>query len=492
MVFLPTFRPLIIIMEEHIIGRKIEKGILEEALQSHEAEFVAVIGRRRVGKTFLIKQTYRKAIAFEITGLPNVSNQQQLQHFAFTLAQYEQAEKHINPPENWLVAFQQLISFLKDKVGSERRVVFLDELPWLASNRSDFLAGLSFFWNSWAVNQNLVVAVCGSAASWMIQKVVHNTGGLYNRITRRIFLQAFNLAETEAFLKSRHIHFTQQQIAELYMALGGIPHYLKAVKAGKSAVQNIDDICFSPQGLLANEFEQLYPALFTHAERHLAVIRVLGKKRLGLTRTQLLKDSKLPEGGNATKVLEELEHSGFISSYFPFGKKNKGKIFRLTDEYSLFYLQFIERNTHEGSGTWQHISQTQAYKSWSGYAFENLCFKHIAQVKKALGIGGVYARTSSFFQPASQELPGTQIDLLIDRNDKVVNLCEIKFHDALFALNAAGAAALREKTRIFREATQTKKHIMVTLITVFGIKTTPHSLGLVEVSVVLSDLFDSV
>ncbi len=475
-------------MKNSLIGRIEEQKILKKALDSQSAEMVAVIGRRRVGKTFLIKAFYNKHITFEITGLQKADQQTQLSHFHFALIQ-QSDEQEQSTPKTWLEAFQRLVLHLDNKSKNQRQVVFFDELPWLAGNRQSFLTALGFFWNSWAVNNNVVVVICGSAASWMIENVVNNTGGLYNRITKRIFLQTFTLSETNSFLKSRNINFNYQQIAELYMAMGGIPHYLKEVETGKSVVQNIDAICFANSGLLQNEFSQLYPSLFNKADRHIAIIRALEKKQMGLSRSELIKKSGLSEGGNSSKVLQELEQSGFISSYFPFGKKKKGKLYRLTDEYSLFYLRFIENKRQEGAGTWQHFSQTQSYKVWCGYAFENLCLKHLSQIKKALGISGIYSESSSFYKKVTKNEKGTQIDLIIDRNDKVINLFEIKFYNTKFSINAKQANELREKMRIFRETTKTTKHIMITIISALGIKQNKHSLGLIEKEIELRDLF---
>lgn len=472
-----------------LIGRKEEQRILRKALESGEAEMVAVIGRRRVGKTFLINEVYKERIMFEVTGIQNAPRPEQLGNFTYQISRKLKTTLAIPQPRTWLEAFTLLISHLEQVDQKEKMVVFFDELSWLSTPNSGFLRALGFFWNSWAVKQNIVVVICGSAASWMINKVVNDRGGLHNRITKRIFLQSFNLAETEEFLKSRNLHFPRPAIAELYMALGGIPHYLKEIESGESVVQNIDRICFSPSGLLKDEFSRLYPSLFAHAERHEAVVRALAGSRQGMTRSRIVEVAKLPEGGNTSLVLEELEQSGFISSYFPFGKIKKEKLYRLTDEYSLFYLQFVEDKTHEGAGTWQHLSQTQAYKVWSGYAFENICLKHIPQIKKALGIAGVYSKSSAFFKKGTPEEKGIQIDLLIDRNDEVINVFEIKFHDAVFSLTESYAQTLREKLRLFRETTQTRKYLMLTMITTYGLKHNAHSLGLVEKGIALEELF---
>ncbi|MGB1243193.1 MAG: AAA family ATPase [Chitinophagales bacterium] len=478
-------------MQTTLFGRKEEKQKLQKALNSNEPEMIAVIGRRRVGKTFLIRSVYENRIDFEVTGALKAPKEEQLLNFVFELTKASKNSLPVKTPANWMEAFILLIQYLElqQKTKSEKQVVFFDELPWLSTPKSGFLRALGFFWNSWAVQQDIVVVICGSAASWMIQKVVNNTGGLYNRITQRIYLEPFDLSETEDYLKSRHHNFNRYQIVQLYMAIGGIPHYLKEIEVGKSAIQNIERICFSKDGLLRNEFPRLYPSLFANAEKHIAVIRALATKRQGLTRNQIVDSSKLSNGGGLTKVLEELYHSGFVSFYHPFGKKKKEKLYRLTDEYSLFYLQFMEDNLQEGGDIWQRLSQTQTYKTWSGYAFENLCLKHLQSIKKALGISGVYSQSSAFYKKGTKNEKGAQIDLLIDRKDESINLCEIKFYNTEFSLTKDYAANLRNKMGVFQASTKTNKQLFWTLITTFGLKHNQHSLGLIQNVLGVDDLF---
>lgn len=477
-------------MQKQLVGRQPEQQILLEALDSGEAEMVAVFGRRRVGKTFLVKQTYRDRIVFELTGLQNASNAAQLKNFSQQLAERIGSPVGAPMPKDWLEAFFMLSRFVKTKLDEEQKmVVFFDEVPWLAGQKSGFIMGLGWFWNSFAVNENLVVVICGSAASWMIQKIVNDRGGLHNRITERIFLKPFTLDETDAYLRSRNIVLDRYSIVQIYMALGGIPHYLKEIVGSKSVAQNINDLCFSANGLLRDEFSRLYPALFARAENHVAVVRALADSRQGLSRGDIARAAKISEGGTFTRVLEELEQSNFITSYYPFAKKKKDMLFRLTDEFSLFYLRFMEKNRDSGDDAWLQLSQSQTAKIWAGYAYENLCLRHLPQVKKALGISGVYAAASTFLQRGTDEEKGAQIDLVLDRADRVVNLFEIKFHDRELSLSETDARALRQQMWTFAAATKTRKRLMLVMITAFGLKHNQHSLGLVEKVLSLEDLF---
>jgi uncharacterized protein len=476
-------------MSNTLIGRKEEQALLQEALTSDRAEMVAVFGRRRVGKTFLIKQTYQNHIAFELTGLQSSNSEEQLQNFNNQLEIFSQSPMPLKTPTNWLDAFFMLAKYLDKQPSDIKKVVFFDEVPWLAGNKSGFITGLGWFWNSWAERRNIVVVICGSAASWMIQKIVNDRGGLHNRITKRVFLYPFTLSETEIYLQSHNIFYNRYQIIQIYMSIGGIPHYLNEIKAGLSAVQNINDICFSKNGLLRDEFSRLYDALFANAENHIAAVRALSQSRQGLTRPDIIKNAQLSEGGNTSKVLEELEQSGFITSYYPFDKRKKDMLYRLTDEYSLFYLRFIEHNKDSGNDTWNQLSQTQSVKIWSGYAYENTCLKHLPNIKKALGISGVYTQSSTFLQKGNAEEKGAQIDLVLDRNDQIINLFEIKFYNTEFTLSESDAKALRNQMWVFKAKTKTKKHLMIVLLTTFGMEHNKHSLGLIENILTMDALF---
>lgn len=475
-----------------IIGRKAEAAELNRAISSKEAELVAVYGRRRVGKTYLIRQTFSNRIVFEFTGAHQVSLQEQLSRFAKALTRASGAELPIALPKSWGDAFELLRDYLEPRLkGGGKKIVFLDEFPWLSTPRSKFLQAFDYFWNSWATAQpGLVVVICGSAASWMINHVVKNKGGLHNRITKRIRLLPFTLRETKSFLRSMQVQLEHYQILQLYMALGGIPHYLKEVQPGESAIQAVDRLCFDEHGILRDEFKNLYPALFDNAERHIAVVRALAGRNAGLQRGELIAQLGLSSGGTLTKVLEELAESGFISSYLPFNRQAKDTIYRLTDEYSRFYLKFIDNRRTVKAGTWAQLALSPSWMSWSGVAFEGLCLKHVADIKAALGIPAVYTEESPWrFLPADRGQAGVQIDLLIDRNDQCINVCEMKFSTGQFSIDKKYAEALRQKVSLFRQYSGTRKSVFLTAITTFGVADNIHKTGLIQNEVTMDAFF---
>ncbi|NLS91762.1 MAG: AAA family ATPase [Planctomycetaceae bacterium] len=474
-----------------LVGREAEKAELRKSLDSTEAELIAVYGRRRVGKTFLVREYFGERLCFELTGVHDASLTEQLQNFSFALGQAMRSPVPLETPANWQQAFQQLITYVESLPKTGKHVVFLDELPWLASRRSRFMPAFEHFWNAWASRQShLIVVVCGSAASWMINKVIRQRGGLHNRLTRRIRLEPFSLAEASEYLGSRRVHLTPYQTAELYMAMGGIPHYLKEVVPGQSAAQNIDQICFAKTGLLQSEFHQLYASLFEDSDRHMRVIRSLARKRRGMTRNEMLSSAGIPTGGGATMLIDELVESGFVKRVYPFERGKKNALYHLADEYSLFYLSWIEGNRSSGSDIWMKKQRTPAWRAWSGYAFESLCLKHMPQIKRTLGIEGVETEESSWCHRAKGENEkGAQIDLLIDRRDHCINLCEMKFSEGEFVIDKRYAGELRNKRDVFQRTTGTRKTIFLTMVTAFGVKENAYSRDLVANTIEIESLF---
>jgi len=477
-----------------LVGRRRELAELDAAMRSEQAELVAVYGRRRVGKTFLIREAYAASICLEVVGIHDADLGTQLRAFAAALQRATRAPAPLAAPADWHAAFDALRTFLTAHLRrrSRKQVIFFDEVPWLASRKSGFLPAFEHFWNSWASRERkLVLVISGSAASWMLDKIVRQRGGLHNRVTRRLRLEPFTLAETSELLRDRHVELGHYQTIELYMALGGIPHYLTQVRPGESAAQNIDRICFARDGLLHREFENLYAALFEKAERHEAVVRALAIKRRGLSRGEILELAAVGSGGAATKVLDELEESGFIMRIPQLGRTKRDALYWLADEYSLFYLTWIERHRGRGDGMWMRKQGTAAWRAWTGIAFEAVCLKHVPALKHALGIAGIDTVEAAWSLRGGAALDGAQIDLVIDRADRSANLCEMKFSESEFVIDKAYARELALKRDAFRAATSTRKALFLTLVTTYGVRANEHAARLGVQAVTMDALFAS-
>ncbi len=399
--------------------------------------------------------------------------------------------KETQTPQSWHQAFDYLAKYLLElPQNTSKQVVFLDEMPWLDTPKSDFISALEFFWNQHVSKMdNMLLIACGSASSWIRKNLINARGGLYNRITHRIKLMPFNLYETALFIQNLGVNLPQYQILELYMVMGGIPFYLKEIEKGKSAVQLIDDICFSPQGLLREEYSQLYYALFRNAKYHIAIIETLAARPQGMSRTEIANDSKINEAA-LTKTLEELVECDFISIFTPFLNKKKDSIYKLTDLYSLFYLKFIKHNKGAGIKIWEQLSKQSSYTAWSGYAFENICMMHIPQIKSALGISGVYTKHSSWKFKGDDVLPGAQIDMVMDRADQIIHLCEAKFTKENYALNNDYSARLRLRKTVFKQATETKKAVFTTLLTTYPALQNKYYLEEIDSEITMDKLFE--
>lgn len=471
-----------------IIGREKEIEILKKRFASAKSEFVALYGRRRIGKTFLVRNVFEGRITFGFTGTANITLQEQLAKFNDAIQeQYPQPDR--KKAESWMEALKQ-IKQIVEKSKQKRKVIFIDELPWLDTTHSGFIPAFENFWNSWAsARKDILLIVCGSAASWMINTLINNKGGLHNRVTQKIRITPFTLNECREFLKSKKITMDYYQLIQLYMVIGGIPFYWDEVEKGLSASQNIDKLCFQSNGVLTEEFKNLFKSLFTKAERHEAVIATLAKKSKGLTRDEISSESKLANGGGLTRILDELEESGFIRRYMPFGKKAKNSLYQLSDFFSLFYLKWMEGQKFLHKDHWLSMIENPKYRAWSGYAFEQVCLAHIAQIRMALGIERIGTESSSWKSTKSKN--GAQIDLLIDRRDGVINLCEMKFSVGEFIIDKKYDGELRNKMVAFKNETQTKKSIFLTMITTFGLQQNAYS-GNVQNDLKMDVLFENV
>lgn len=471
-----------------MIGRQQEVKKIDLLLAAQRPQFLAVTGRRRVGKTFLVDTLLKEHYCFSMTGIQNGNTTAQLVNFSIKLAEYQEIAE-FSTPKNWQFAFLQLKTYLKTLDKNKKQVIFIDELPWVATPKSGFIQMLAHFWNDYLSKEaHFILVICGSATSWITKKIINDPGGLHNRVTEIIHLNPFTLKETNEFLKSKSLRFTNQEIAKIYMALGGIPFYLENLRKGESFPIAIERICFAPTGLLKNEYNNLYQALFNHADIHKAIVDALAAQPYGATHKEILQKTGLSQSGSYQRALEELIISDFVMEQLPFGKRKRGVTYRLIDEYSTFYHRFIKTNKKYIPNMWQQIATSQSYKIWTGYAFEAICHKHFYAIKQALGIGAVYTEVTSFFVPTTDERDGFQIDLIIDRKDDAINLCEIKFYATIFTINKTYYQQLIQKRQRFIEYTKTKKQVFLTFISNHGLLQNSYATEIIDAEVVLADL----
>lgn len=481
-------------MNQVLIGRKEEMGMLKEYFHSNRSEFIAVYGRRRVGKTFLIRKAAEEQFAFYVTGVHGASKSEQLTNFAIALQKHTKSAS-LSVPKNWILAFYTLSNYL-ETLPDGPKLIFIDELPWMDTAKSGFIPALENFWNSWAaLRDDVKLVVCGSATSWMINNLIRNRGGLHNRLTHHWVLEPFTLGECEEYFRTFGFSYTRKQMVECYMIMGGIPYYLSMLDKSVSLAQNIDQLFFAKNASLKEEFNDLYRALFKNAMPHIEVVTALATKGKGLTRKEILNYTKLTDNGMFSTVLEELEHCGFIRQYTPLGgngnvggkRLNSDTLFQLVDFYTLFYFDFIKNNLYQDEHFWMLSMNSPLYYAWSGFAFERLCLSHLKQIKKKLGIAGVQTRACSW--RSSFGAQGVQIDLLLDRKDETVNVCEIKYANEEFEITKEYESKLVNKLEVLAKETGVKKSLMLTLITTYGVKANAYS-GIVQSEVLMDDLFE--
>lgn len=486
----------------HLFGREREIALLDTVYGSGSAEFVAIYGRRRIGKTYLIREYFedRNTVYFEFTGQKDAALTLQLNDFRETLEKILYSGKPIPRLDSWKSAFKTLAEALRatQKIQkAERAVVILDELPWMATPKSGLISALDHIWNTQlSTMPEVILVVCGSAASWMIDHLIHAKGGLHNRITRRIRLMPFTLPEAIGFLKSRNIKLSLRATAELYMAIGGVPYYLNQIDKRLSASQNIAALCFSENGVLRTEFTSLFRALFGESDIYEKIVRILARRRGGVSRTDLLTALKAESGGSINRKLGELEEAGFIARITPYDKRKKNALYRIIDPYVYFYLAWIEKApngifVNQGEAYWLEKSRTPSFQAWAGYTFENLCLTHAPSIQRALKLDHIPCETGSwnYIPPKGHGDEGAQIDLLFDRADDTISLCEIKFNAEAFSIEKTYAKALQRKLDVFQTHTETRKTLQLVLITFNSFKRNIWSEDLIDVALDATDIF---
>jgi len=471
-----------------LIGREKERRLLLSLLDSDKSEFVAIYGRRRVGKTYLVRETFNYRFVFQHSGLPDATTQEQLEEFAHSLT--TAGARRVKTPKNWQEAFFALQQYLSTLTEEGKKLLFIDELPWLDTPSSKFVAALDHFWNGWATSRrDIVLVVCGSATSWIIDKIVMNYGGLHNRLTRQIYLAPFTLHECELYVQQRNLGMSRRNILETYMVLGGIPYYWDFLRSDLSWAQNIDRMLFQRHGELRHEFDALYRSLFRRPQAYIDVVTALGTKKAGMTRNELITVVGDYQGSTMTNVLRELEQCDFIRSFNAIGKAKKETIYQLIDNFTLFHFKFLADPRANDDNYWSHTIAKPLYNAWSGLAFERVCLLHVGQIKKALGISGIISNVCSWtYRPKDKNEKGAQIDLVIDRDDNIINLCEMKFAQTEYALTQQYEMELRNKMSLFAEKTRTRKGISIVMVTSYGLKRNEWA-NSIQRQVTMDDLF---
>ena len=478
-----------------IIGREKEKTILENVYKSKKAELVAVFGRRRVGKTFLVREFFssKKCVFLQATGVQGDSMKKQLKKFVESVSEAFFDSVPIESPDSWGDTFNLLQTQIQKIKTKKKVVIFLDELPWMATRKSGLLQEIDYFWNHhWSKSGNVTLVVCGSSASWLMKNIIYNRGGLHNRVTCQIRLLPFTLSETKDYFKSQHIRLNSKHILSLYMTFGGVPYYLNYIERGLTAEENIQKIVFDGNAPLMGEFDRLFYSLFENADAYIELIKIVAKKKEGVIRSEIDSVAKLSTGGGTlSKRLKDLCVAGFLEEYIPWGR-SKGEYYKVIDEFCLFYLTWIysQRNKKFTKNYWINQSQKPAYHAWSGYAFESVCMKHIDNIISALGIKAAASTVSSWrYIPRKHLETGAQIDLVIERTDNAITLGEIKHTERVFVIDKRYADIIKRKTEIFKSVTKTTKQIFVVMICSSGLKKNVHAEELISGCVTLDDLF---
>lgn len=470
-----------------IIGRETELQLLHDAAKDSVSHFIAVYGRRRVGKTFLIREAFDYRFTFQHAGISSGGLKDQLDAFQASLkdAGFETGK----PIKSWMQAFEYLKDLIRQST-EKRKIIFIDELSWMDTPKSKLIPALEQFWNGWASGRiDIVLIICASATSWIMSEVIHNKGGLYHRLTGQIHLKPLSLAKCEAYVKAKQLVLNRESILQYYMIFGGIPYYWDFITKGLSMPQNIDNILFAEDAPLKDEYRHLYAAIFRHPNDYIRIVRALGRKKAGMTREEIVDETRLANSGMLTKKLEELEACGFIRKYTPYGKKKKSSVYQLIDHFTLFYYRFLE-NCPDDEHFWSNQINTSAINNWYGLAFERVCLMHIPQIKQKLGITGVLTNVHALYCKADADkgLFGSQIDLILVRKDQIINLCEMKYSGAEFIMTMKEDRNMARRIHDLQIIVGSGYAIHPILITTYGLADNKYS-GNIQTVVTMDDLF---
>ena len=477
-------------MKEILISREKECRLLQHSLESDRSELIVVSGRRRIGKTYLIDTFFKRKYDFTFVGEHDTPTKRQIQNFMRALQ--KQSGRKQPSVRDWYDAFNALEDYLESISGNRKKIIFIDEMPWMDARRSSFVRALENFWNGWANRRkDIVLIATGSSTSWMADKLLGNKGGLHARVTCNLHLSPFSLHDTEAYLRSVKCKWDRYQVLQCYMTFGGIPFYLSLLNPKQSLAENIDRLFFSPDSQLKNEFDELYTALFPEAESYTNIVKLLSENKCGLNREEISKATGL-EGSYLTQVIKNLMRSDFVTLYNHYDCKKRAAVYKLTDFFTLFYYKFGAMFDSKNPKWWSQNLRSQSVLSWMGLSFELVCLCHPMQIKESLGIAGINSEFYTWKSNANPQkhIPGFQIDMIIKRADRVIHLCEMKFSTQAYRVDGKYEEELRKRMAYFDIATGNKMTLLNTFVTTYGIVGSKYA-SIVDCEVTMDGLFKS-
>jgi hypothetical protein len=416
------------------VGRKNELRMLNDAYRSGKDELVVLYGRRRIGKSSLVKRFAEKKKAYyEFEALEGETTPGQINHFL------QQLKKQIDDPildsvrfANWEQVFTYLTEKVINRKSKVKKILFLDELPWMAAGRIRLVSLLKYYWDNHWKSKHVMLILCGSVASFMVKKVLHSNA-LYGRTTIEILLKGFSPEEAARLLSKKR---SREETLNYQLVFGGVPKYLEQINTSQSFNKNMNTLCFSPHGIMLKEVERIFYSQFREPRTYLKIINLLKNGIFSLS--EISSKTKIPSGGGLKQYLKNLERAEMIRSYIPFDRSGNSKFkkYTLADEFLVFFFKYMGPNLRvikESSSRRLFETLTQnSFDSWLGFAFERFCLKHAGLLALVMDFADDILLASPYFKKNDERF---QIDLLYQRADRVITVCEIKHQNIKIGTN---------------------------------------------------------
>ena len=494
-----------------MIGRKKEIKLLNEICDLEESSLVAIYGRRRIGKTYLVNHMFKKyrqdCLFFEFTGAYDGDKRGQIDNFIDQVYEWFYVEPSFEI-KSWSDAFRFLKRTIdkeiKKRDSNEKVIVFLDEVPWIdRSNKGGFLSALGYFWNTWCEpRENVVLILCGSNSSWIRDKILKNArGSLYQRVTHQISMYPFDLKETKAYLlEQKGFMIDNKTVTDIYMIFGGVAKYLSFLNPNESSAENIDRVFFSIHGSMYREYDELFSSLFADkSDYYKSVIELLCTRRSGFSLSDISKAFNEKLGGKLRLAIAELEECGFIKGLSKYGNSVRGVNYMIVDPYILFHHKWIKGFSRNDIATlpnnyWLHKSSSQSYAVWSGYAFEIVVMVNIRLYLNAIGRLGFFSGVYHWQHMAkSEDEQGAQIDMVVNYGNNIFDILECKYYNSEYVISKEYAKNIKNKLSMFKKYglySKQKSELRLVFLTSYGVKMNAEAHSLNISRVCLDDLFE--